>query len=371
MSRKYTPKPFKIGGVQVRILRGPKPNDPSQWYWRAHVYVDRKQHTVFSGWCTKENVRREVAAWVAKGDLEISTAKATTVKTVQDLLETWLAAQMARIDLSEHSHRNNQNRARYLASIIGSVSLARLDLTTLEEYRNQRLRMGAAGTTLNKELVTLKAAWGWGQQLDLCPGRALPRLKVKEEPVRNKYTPTQDEVLRVLECLEGWPRVTYRLLYATGARIGEIARLQWRDFDLVGNRVFFREGKQGAKTVHIHPQVSRWLATLQQGEPTDFIHPVGPRTIEAQFSQRWLKRACKAAVVPRFSPNGLRRAATDTYARAGVDPAVAAAQSGHSVQVMMKHYRQVTTEDQRVAVERASLGVIPDGKVIALGKKGE
>jgi hypothetical protein len=37
---------------------------------------------------------------------------------------------------------------------------------------------------------------------------------------------------------------------------------------------------------------------------------------------------------------------------------------------MMKHYRQVTTEDQRVAVERASLGVIPDGKVIALGKKG-
>jgi integrase len=98
---------------------------------------------------------------------------------------------------------------------------------------------------------------------------------------------------------------------------------------------------------------------------------VGPRTIEAQFSQRWLKRACQAAVVPRFSPNGLRRAATDAYARAGVDPAVAAAQSGHSVQVMMKHYRQVTTEDQRVAVERASLGVIPDGKVIALGKKGE
>ena len=94
---------------------------------------------------------------------------------------------------------------------------------------------------------------------------------------------------------------------------------------------------------------------------------MGIRTIEAQFSQRWLKRACKAAGVPRFSPNGLRRAATDAYARAGVDPAVAAAQSGHSIQVMMKHYRQVTKEDQRDAVERCGLGVIPDGKIIRLG----
>jgi hypothetical protein len=54
-------------------------------------------------------------------------------------------------------------------------------------------------------------------------------------------------------------------------------------------------------------------------------------------------------------------------AGAGVDPAVAAAQSGHSVQVMMKHYRQVTKEDQRDAVERCGLGVIPEGKIIRLG----
>jgi hypothetical protein len=33
----------------------------------------------------------------------------------------------------------------------------------------------------------------------------------------------------------------------------------------------------------------------------------------------------------------------------------------------MKHYRQVTDEDQRAAVERASLGIIPDVKVIAQG----
>jgi hypothetical protein len=34
---------------------------------------------------------------------------------------------------------------------------------------------------------------------------------------------------------------------------------------------------------------------------------------------------------------------------------------------MMKHYRQVTKEDQRDAVERYGLGVIPEGKIIRLG----
>jgi len=34
---------------------------------------------------------------------------------------------------------------------------------------------------------------------------------------------------------------------------------------------------------------------------------------------------------------------------------------------MMKHYRQVTKEDQRDAVERCELGVIPEGKIIRLG----
>jgi hypothetical protein len=36
---------------------------------------------------------------------------------------------------------------------------------------------------------------------------------------------------------------------------------------------------------------------------------------------------------------------------------------------MMKHYRQVTTEDQRDAVVRANLGVIPSAKLIKFGPK--
>ena len=53
-------------------------------------------------------------------------------------------------------------------------------------------------------------------------------------------------------------------------------------------------------------------------------------------------------------------------ARAGVDVGTAAAITGHSPEVMLKHYRTVSEADRRAAVEKAGLGVIPAGEVVAL-----
>ena len=46
-------------------------------------------------------------------------------------------------------------------------------------------------------------------------------------------------------------------------------------------------------------------------------------------------------------------------AEAGVDPATAASLTGHSPEVMLRHYRQVTDEGRRRAVIRAGLGHFP------------
>lgn len=45
--------------------------------------------------------------------------------------------------------------------------------------------------------------------------------------------------------------------------------------------------------------------------------------------------------------------------RAGVDPGTAASLTGHSVQVMLQHYFQVSEADRRTAVTQARLGVLP------------
>ena len=46
--------------------------------------------------------------------------------------------------------------------------------------------------------------------------------------------------------------------------------------------------------------------------------------------------------------------------RAQVDPATAASLTGHSIDVMLKHYREVTDGDRRAAAERAMLGVLDE-----------
>ena len=46
--------------------------------------------------------------------------------------------------------------------------------------------------------------------------------------------------------------------------------------------------------------------------------------------------------------------------RARVDPATAASLTCHSIEVMLKHYREVTDEDPRRAAEHAMLGVLDE-----------
>jgi integrase len=55
----------------------------------------------------------------------------------------------------------------------------------------------------------------------------------------------------------------------------------------------------------------------------------------------------------------------DRMARSGVDVATAASLTGHSPEVMLRHYRQVSDEDRKKAVVKARLGHFPEkGQVI-------
>ena len=88
-------------------------------------------------------------------------------------------------------------------------------------------------------------------------------------------------------------------------------------------------------------------------------------------------RPCEVFSWPRFatrqrysgSRRGLRRLAVDTCARAGVDPATAAALLGQSPVVMLQMYRQVSEEDKRRAVAKARLGHFSEGNVVAFPRR--
>jgi len=66
---------------------------------------------------------------------------------------------------------------------------------------------------------------------------------------------TRDEVGRVLDELDGLPRLMATLLYGTGMRVMECSRLRIKDVDLAGNQIIVRAGKGDKDRITLLPAV--------------------------------------------------------------------------------------------------------------------
>jgi len=82
--------------------------------------------------------------------------------------------------------------------------------------------------------------------------------------------------------------------------------------------------------------------------------------------QAYIGEACERSQLPRWTSHGLRRSVVDRCARSKMDAATVAKMMGHSVQVMMAQYRQVTDEDVDAVADLAHLSDLPEGKLLRL-----
>ena len=92
-------------------------------------------------------------------------------------------------------------------------------------------------------------------------GIALPWLGELKRPKRPRRLPvilTREEVLRILARMEGTAALMAQLMYGTGMRLMECARLRIMDVDLARSEIFVRHGKGGKDRVTMVP------ATLAQ-----------------------------------------------------------------------------------------------------------
>jgi len=362
------PAPRRVGAYSLSVVRGPRAD--GRWYWRAR----HAQDVLWTGWATAAEAEREVIALAAAGGrpAEPEAPAVEEAETVKDLLELYLGALAEeRGDLSANTHRIRRVCARHVARAIGEVRIARLDAAVLGDYRAQRLRAGAAPRSIQNEYVTLALAWRWARPIGIVPDRDIPRLTIKVSAKRVGETPTPGDVAAVLPLLPAWAQLATRLLYATGARLGELVALTVADVDLESGEVTLR-GKTGRRTIPIGPETAALLAQAVEGlAPDARVVPVTPLTLRSSL-RRWLAVSCQRAGVTAFSPQGLRRLTVDRLYEAGEDVAAAARLLGHSPEVALQHYRRVRPAQLREAIGRAGLDALPEGKVIELrrGTKG-
>ncbi len=370
MSKRSKPRSIDLDSVHVRQIRPPSKRSPD-WYWRAVCYVNGKEETVWTGRASREEAKRIVNAKMANGELFTEKGSQEEITTLKDLLECWLGAQKARVDLAANTYRGYKRAAERLEKAIGAVLITGLHRGSLERYRDQRLREDAAPSTVGLELQVLRSAWRWGQDLGVCPHHRLPSVRLPKQRRYSHRTPTRGDVAKVLEELDGWQRLAVLLLYATGARPGEVTHLRWEDVDFdqglvhLGRHVGAR--KTGERTVPLPASILAALEAWGQGKRTGLVLRGEPETARSVLGF-YVRQACNRAGIEHWTPMGLRRLAEDELYRRVGDPSAAALFLGHSPEMAMRHYRKATTTDLRQAMEAAELGKVPAGKVFEFGK---
>ncbi|MFH1466503.1 MAG: tyrosine-type recombinase/integrase [Pseudomonadota bacterium] len=350
------PKAIEVGPVRASTTDRWRDREGAiEWYWRARRKAERVDFWV--GWGTRDAVERRLAGFVVGGiPMPVRQGALRQVNTLGDLLDHWAEQQTERPDLSPHTIDHYRKCARHIVAWLREVDTRRMDRLTVERYRDNRLREGASRRLVLQELRILGMAWRWGQECALVPDRALPRVPLSIEGfVINHRTPTPAEALTVLGHLQGDARIAVHLLAVTGARISEICNLRSCDIDPKTGELAL-DGKTGLRTFPLPAEVSAALVK-RAGVGMEPLLDLGKRDRDQNVRSK-LARACKVAGVPPFTPHGLRRMVVDRMARAGVDVATAASLTGHSPEVMLRHYRQVSADDRRRAVALARLGVL-------------
>lgn len=384
------PKPFDLRPAKGPTLhatpiRPPGPRSPG-WYWRVVVYEAGAERTVWTGRGTVDEVNAALWQLVGRGGhihRAEPEAEAVEVRTVADLLGYWrghLAEE--RGDLAASTVATYTSHSRVLEEVLGKVLVDQLGRRDADRYRaivtrppaegSRRWAQGRSAASLRMDMLCLAMAWAWGRSVGACPDRDLDLPEIAAKPVRELYTPSAGEVAAVARRLSGWARDIVALQWATGARAGELAHLRAHDVDLQRRELVVgrQEGarKTGVRRVPLHPDTVPLVRRLL-GEATGAasIWPVMPSSIKVETNPA-IRAACEAEGIPVWTTHGLRRAYVIRAIRAGVDVATLATITGHTVPVLLAHYRQVQDEDRDAAVAKLP-GELPAGVVVELASR--
>jgi integrase len=269
-------------------------------------------------------------------------------------------------------------------------SLNEISVWAIETWRSQQLKSGKAGTTINRDVIALKAclskAVEW-EVLDAHPLRKLRPIKTdklpcvryltkgEEDALRNALRRRDDRIRNKRRNGNGWRRMRHvaelpdladqhyadhlrpmvLLTLNTGLRRGEIFCLQWADVDLSRNIMTIRGGTAKSGTTRHIPLNPEVALTLQRWKSSttysDWVFPAkdGGRLTSIRTSWHTVLRDAK---INDFRWHDLRHHFASRLVMTGVDLNTVRELLGHSDLSMTLRYAHLSPEHKAEAVAR-------------------
>ncbi len=252
---------------------------------------------------------------------------------------------------------------------LGARTPADLDLAVLRSWLARQRSTGAARTTLARRGSSARVFTAWAYRRGLLasdPGLLLASPK-GQRPLPAVLEPA--EAARLLDGVDGQDpralrdRAALELLYATGARVGELCGLDVDDVD-TARRVARVLGKGGRErsVPYGAPAAAAVDAWLVRGRPVWARTASGaalllgsrggrvdPRTVRAVVHQR----LADVPGAPDLGPHGLRHSAATHLLEGGADLRSVQEVLGHATLATTQIYTHVSVERLRTSYDRA------------------
>jgi len=363
------PKPLTFGtvesGLKVRVIAGP--NADGLWKFRAEDRGrDRKSHG-----CLWGNLE-EAQIWGAElflkkldgiddDDGQVRTIGVVIARYYKHAAELVDAGGMAASTF--RGIRSQIRRLREADPAFMAVPVRRVDYARVSALVLRLQRGGFAPNTVNRTVGVASVAFNWALRQGLISG-TFPKMGLPKTTIRPKRAPSAEEITATIAQMVGWQWLVTCILYETGGRIGEVAKLRPDSVDFDRKEIHFegkgRHGRAKHRTVPVSDELLkkiRWhLRTVGADvhrsvyRSPEYLLGLKPKSLRNTKYREALYAAQKRANVARFLPHDMRRSAVTDFQRAGVPIMVAAKTLGHTPEVMLSHYAQASMDDQRDAL---------------------
>jgi integrase len=234
-----------------------------------------------------------------------------------------------------------------LQSVLGQYAIASITSEMIAKHRDARLKTVAA-STVNKEINLLSVIFDLAVKEWGIPVAANPCNKVNrpaEPKGRERRLEEGEEVLLLQSCAESSPELLAITQFAleTGARLGELLKLQWKHVNLTKKTAGLLLTKNGDdRVIPLSNAAVAALASLPSRHISGRVF--SNWSASDSFNKTWT-RATNRAGLADLKFHDLRHEGISRLFEKGLNLMEAASVSGHKTLATLKRYTHLRAED--------------------------
>ena len=252
-----------------------------------------------------------------------------------------------------------ERSVNHLKAFLEGARASAITTPIINQYIENRIDVGAANATINRELSALKRMLNLGaeQTPPLVDKGQIPKIKMLDENNVRKGFFEHDQFIAVRAELPEYLKGFVTIAYKEGWRLDEIETLTWDQIDRKLGIIRLEPGEtknDDARVAYLDDEEitiieEQWKLRKEVFQkrgmpfPWVFLNRYGTDQIK-QFHKSW-KKACKKAGVPGKIFHDFRRSAIRNMVRAGVSENVAMKISGHKTRSVFERYNIVNDKD--------------------------